>query len=287
MIGLALGSCFAVGVALLIFGGRSGVSTARAWRLPDLGLRGLVDTAGVGWSPAAVVLACVLAGLAAASVAAALSGLPILVLVSGCAGAWAPIAWLRSRTSQRARDRERAWPDALRQLADALEAGLAFAAAAQLVGESGPRPLRHDWRAFTARLRASGIAAAIDGLGERGERTADTVALLLRAGLVELPTGGLAPALRELAGVLSERYEARERARTRTANLQTEAAVLALSPIVLLMIVGLSSAAYLDAYRTAEGTAVASVAGVGIFACWLAMRRIGRVAEPRSSRGRR
>lgn len=114
------------------------------------------------------------------------------------------------RREQRGRERERAWPDALRQLADALEAGLAFPAAVRLVGEAGPTPLRADWIAFQARTRASGLATAIDGLTERNERTAETVALLLRAGLLDLPAGGMAPALRELAGVLSERFEARE-----------------------------------------------------------------------------
>ena len=54
----------------------------------------------------------------------------------------------------------------------------------------------------------------------------------------------------ELAGVLSERLEAREKARSRASTLRLEAAILALSPILLLLLVGLASPAYLDAYRT-------------------------------------
>jgi Flp pilus assembly protein TadB len=135
-------------------------------------------------------------------------------------------------------------------------------------------------------LRAGGLAAAIDGLVETAERTADTVALLLRAGLLELPAGGLAPVLRELASVLSERLEAREKARSRASTLQLEAAILALSPIVLLLLVGLASPAYLDAYRTPAGTLVGAVGGLLIFGCYLLMRQLGRVPEPRRTGGR-
>ncbi len=62
--------------------------------------------------------------------------------------------------------------------------------------------------------------------------------------------------------------------------------MLALSPILLLFIVGAASPIYLDAYRTPTGTLVAATGGLVIFACWLAMRRLGRVPEPRRSGGR-
>ncbi len=207
------------------------------------------------------------------------------VVIAGVLGAVvAPVAWLRSRRESQRRERERAWPAVLGQLADALEAGLAFPAAVALVADSGPMALRGDFSAFRARLRGSDLASALDGLRRPGERTTDSVALLLRAALLELPTGGLAPVLRELAGVLSERLEARERARTRTASLGLEAAILALSPIVILLLIGVSSPGFLAAYRTTAGTFVSLLCGGLIFGCYLLMRRLGRVPEPRSTR---
>jgi len=110
---------------------------------------------------------------------------------------------------------------------------------------------------------------------------------LLRAGLLELPMGGLAPVLRALAEVLSERFEAREKARSRASTLQLEAGVLALSPIALLLLVGAASPGYLDAYRTAGGTVVAAIGALLIFGCYLLMRRLGRVPEPRRTGARR
>lgn len=288
MIGLVLTLAFAAGIALLLFGQARPASGRAPSRLRvDRRLRDLLSDAGIEQTPAALVGACALAGVVACSIAVVIAPLPVLVLATALAGAWAPIAWLRIRRATRLRERERAWPDALHQIADALEAGLAFLAAVQLAADAGPVLLRPDWRAFVARSRASGLEAAIDGLADRRERTAETVALLLRAGLLELPAGGLAPALRELAGVLGQRFEARERARSRASSLQTEAAVLALSPIVLLLIVGLSSPLYLDAYRTPGGTLVVVVAAVLIFGCWLAMRQLGRIPEPRRTEARR
>ena len=142
-----------------------------------------------------------------------------------------------------------------------LEAGIAFPAAVALVAETGPAALRGDLARFHARLRGGGLVSAVDGLTEQGERTADTVAHPARS-LLELPAGGLAPVLRDLAGVLSERLEAREKARSRASSLQLEAAILALSPIVLLLLVGTASPAYLEAYRTPAGTLVGAIGGL-------------------------
>jgi tight adherence protein B len=280
--GAALALCFALGVGLLVLGltrDPQSIDVGRSWKRLHLG--DLVVT-----SMRVLALAGVLALLGGLVVWSLLS-VPILALAGAAAGGYAPLAWERRGRERARRERERGWPAALAQLADALEAGIAFPAAVSLVSETGPAELRKVFSRFQARLRATGLESALDGLAEVGERTADTVALLLRAGLLELPAGRLAPLLRELSEVLAERFEAREKARSRASSLQVEAAVLALSPIVLLLLVGSASPEYLAAYRTPAGTAVAAVGGVFIFGCYLLMRRLGRVPEPRRSGGRR
>jgi tight adherence protein B len=272
---------FAAGVALLWLG----LVTKPALRVPRWA--GRLGRAEAGVSGPGFVAGVVAAAAVAGMVGWWLSGVPILALVGAAAGGYAPLAWLGRRRGGTRRERERAWPATLAQLADALEAGLAFPAAITLVAQAGPAPLRADLKVFHTRLRAGGLAQAIEGLRTTGERTADTVALLLQAGLLELPAGRLAPVLRELATVLSERFEAREKARTRAASLQVEAGILAVSPVALLLLVGAASPGYLDAYRTPAGTLVAALAGVLIFGCYLLMRRLGRVPEPhRTVRGR-
>ncbi len=280
MTGFVLGLVFAAGVALLWAGAVEGVQPRpRSLRLGVFAHRGDLPL-----RPPVFLCAVVVAAGVAALVAWSLVEVPVLALAAAIGGSYLVVAWAARWRDGRVRERERAWPAALAQLADALEAGIAFPAAVALVAERGPVALRGDLAGFHARLRAAGLGAAIEGLAERGERTADTVALLLRAAVLELPSGGLAPVLRELSGVLSERLEAREKARSRASTLQLEAAILAVSPILLFLLVGLSSPGYLDAYRTPAGTLVGAVGGLVIFGCYLLMLRLGRVPEPRRTR---
>jgi tight adherence protein B len=281
--GFLLGLVFAAGVALLWVGAVCGVEIGLG--VGRFGV--LVRQSELPLSPPLFLIVLFASGALAAVLVWSLVDVPVLALAGFIGGAYAPVAWAARRRERRLRERERAWPAALAQVADALEAGIAFPAAVALVAESGPPAVRGDLARFHARLRAGGLRTAIDGLTETRERTADTVALLLRAGLLELPTGGLAPVLRELASVLSERLEAREKARSRASTLQLEAAILALSPIVLLLLVGLASPDYLEAYRTPAGTLVGAIGGLLIFGCYLLMRQLGRVPEPRRTAGGR
>jgi len=284
VIGVLLAFCFAAGVGLLVVGL---AREPKPLEIGSLSKRLVARREPLPLAPAPLGALSAVLALIGALLVWSLVGVPVLALAGAVAGAYAPLALAR-RAGQRAwHERERAWPAALAQLADALEAGIAFPAAVTLLGEAGPPPLRSVFTSFQARLRAAGLEAALDGLARAGERTSDTVALLLRAGLLELPAGRLAPLLRELSEVLGERFEAREKARTRASSLQVEAAVLALSPIVLLLLLGAAAPGYLNAYRTAAGTIVATVGGALIFGCYLLMRRLGRVPEPRRTRTQR
>jgi tight adherence protein B len=275
--GLLLALCAAAGVGLVWLGAVVGVRPEmRTGRVSSM-----LAEASLPVRPVVFVAVCAALGVVFGLLASALIGVPVLALAAGAGAAMAPVSWARRRQERNRRERERAWPAVLAQLADALEAGIAFPAAVALAAQSGPTALRGDLTAFIARLRSGGMSAALDGLASAQERTADTVVLLLRAGLVDLPAGGLAPVLRELAGVLAERFEAREKARSRASSLQAEAAILALSPIVLLLLVGVASPTYLDAYKTPAGTAVGALGGAMIYGCYVMMRRLGRVPEPR------
>ena len=269
--------CLLAGLALLITGlTRKNETSGRPSRFALWWRR--VERQGV--LSARFLSAVVALSLVGFAIGWALAGIPVLAMLGAFVGGYGPFVWMRRRGQQDARGRERSWPAALAQLADALEAGLAFPAAVALLGEAGPIPLRSEFSRLHTRLRSDGLAAALDQLAAAPERTAGTVALLLRAGLVELPAGGLAPMLRDLSVMLSDRFEAREKARTKASSLQLEAAILALSPIVLLLLVGAASPAYLAAYKTAAGTAVAVAGGIAIFACYLLMRHLGRIPEP-------
>lgn len=274
--GLLLAVCFASGVGLLWFGLLYDV------RLPDptRRLQVLLDAADARLDPRLFALVCLASGALAGLIVVAILEVPVLGIAAGLGGAWAPIARLRARRERTARERERAWPAVISQLADSLEAGLAFPAAVGLAARSGPSALRGELALFHTRLRTSGVVAALDGLSATGDRTSDTIVLLLRAGLVDLPSGRLAPELRKLARLSGERFEAAEKARSRTQILRAQAAVFALGPPGLLLAVSALQPKYLDVYKTLAGTLVGAFVGLVIVACYVMMRRLGRVPEP-------
>ena len=140
--------------------------------------------------------------------------------------------------------------------------------------------LRAQFAAFYQDVRDGDLEQALDKLAAAPERAAGTAAALLRAAFVEVPTGRVSPLLRELAQVLRERWETRERARSRGLSLRREATVLALSPLAFLLLIGWSSPGYLDAYRSAGGTIVSLVGAAVIGGCYLAMLHLGRIPEP-------
>jgi tight adherence protein B len=280
MIGFLFALVFATGVGMVWFGAVVGVQVPAGHWAGSARLRKLLADAGLAISPRVFLAGVAGCGVMVGFLAWLIVGVPAVVVAGVLGGSMAPVGWARSRREQRQRERERAWPAVLSQLADALEAGLAWPAAVALVARSGPVALRPTWTAFATRLRGTDLDMALAGLRDTGERTADSVALLLQAALVELPTGGLAPMLRELSTVLSERLEAREKARSRASTMHVEAAVLALSPIAILLLIGAASPGYLDAYRGLGGTIVLLLGGGLIFGCYLLMRRLGKVPEP-------
>jgi Flp pilus assembly protein TadB len=133
-------------------------------------------------------------------------------------------------------------------------------------------------------VREGDLERGLDELARAPERAAASTAAILRAAFLDLPTGGVAPLLRDTARVLRVRWETSERARSRALSLAREASILAVSPLAFLLLIGASSPGYLDAYRTAGGTAVSVVGGIVIVACYVAMRRLGRVPEPGGKR---
>jgi len=278
MTGLSLAACFASGVALLL-------ARQRSLPLPRLRARlsAQLQAAGLPGRWLSLLAVTAAAAVALAACVWAFTRLPLLAFLAGAAGGYGPFAVLRARAERRRREREQAWPAALNQFADALEAGIAFPAALALAARSGPAPLRRELAQLHLRSHTSGLAAALEGLRAGGGGAA-RLAALLHGGLLELGGGALAPLLRQLAGTLAAGEHSREKARSRAASLRLEALVLALSPAGFLLLIGAVSPGYLAAYRSTGGTLVSALAAAAITGCYQAMRRLGRLPNP--DRGR-
>ena len=232
--------------------------------------------ATAGRALAGAALALLLAGLSWLALA-----LPVVSLLAAAAGLAAPFVRDRRRRARERREADRAWAAALDQLADGLEAGLALAAAASAVAQAGPAALRHRFVLFVEGARRGELDEAIHALAEAPGSSAAPVAALLRAALSRAP--GRAASRRSCASSPRSRVtasSAAEQARGRTLALQREATLLAASPLCFLALIGWSSPGYLDAYRSAAGTAVSLAAAAVIAACYLAMLRLGRITTP-------
>jgi Flp pilus assembly protein TadB len=275
--GFLFAVCFASGVGLLFFGLLYDV------HLPDptSRLRALLDAAGVSLDARLFLLLCAAAGTVAGLLVFTVLEVPVLGIAAGLGCAWVPIARCRASCERAERERERAWPAVISQLADSLEAGLAFPSAVALAAQAGPSALRDELALFHTRLRTSGIDAALDGLDTASERMSDTVVRLLQAGLVDVPSGRVAPEFRKLARLAGERFDAAEKGRSRREILRVQAAVFTFAPPGLLLAVSALQPKYLDAYKTFAGTLVGIFVGLVIVACYVMMRRLGRVSEPR------
>jgi tight adherence protein B len=272
---------FAAGVGLVWFGALTDLPGQAARRL----------RAATGAAASELALRVGLPALVLAPVLGLITwdllGVPALALLAAAGGAYVPVVVRRSRAERGRREREQGWPAALEQLADGLEAGLAFPAAVLFVAESGPSSLRGEFAEFYRSIREGELETGLNDLARAPERAAASAAAILRAAFVDLPTGGVAPVLRELARVLRDRWEARERARSRALSLHREAAILAVSPLVFVLLIGASSPGYLSAYRSAAGTLVSLIGALVIVGCYLAMRRLGRIPEPGGRRNKR
>lgn len=271
---------FAAGVGLVWFGALTDLPerAARLRRVAGAATADIVLRVGLPALALAVLLGLVVWYLV---------GVPVLALLGALGGGYAPVVVRKKRAARRRRERERAWPAALDQLADGLEAGLAFPAAAMFVAQAGPSALRRDFGRFYRSTREGDLERGLEELARAPERAAASAAAILRAAFVDVPTGGVAPVLRDLARVVRERWEIRERADSRALSLRREAAILAVSPLAFVLLIGASSPGYLDAYRTAVGTAVSAIGGLVIVGCYLAMRRLGRMPEPGGKRNAR
>jgi tight adherence protein B len=269
---------FGVGVGIVWFGALTDLPQRTVGRL-----RGAAGAAASELAVRVGMPALVLASVGGLIVWS-LFGVPALALLAAGAGTYAPVVLRRSRAERRRREREQGWPAALDQLADGLEAGLAFPAAAGFVAESGPSSLRRDFARFYRSVREGELESGLEELARAPERAAASAAAILRAAFVDVPTGGAAPVLRELARVLRERWETRERARSRALSLRREAAILAVSPLAFVLLIGATSPGYLNAYRSSSGTLVSVIGALVILGCYLAMRRLGRVPEPGGKR---
>ncbi|MFJ6430253.1 MULTISPECIES: type II secretion system F family protein [Microbacterium] len=242
----------------------------------------LIEEAGFDrLSRRALLVTITAAGLIAASVAWLLTGISVLALLAGVAGAVAPIVLLRGRRARLRRLRRQLWPDVCDLLIAAIRVGLSLPDAVASLAESAPKTLRPAFVVFARDLRASGrFETSLDRLKSTladpiGDRIAETLRMARQVGGTELIS-----VLRALSSSVRADAALRGEVEARQSWIRGAAVLGAIAPWVImgLLVLRPEGAA---AYGTPEGMLVICLGAAVSVVAFHIMVRIGRLPEPR------
>jgi tight adherence protein B len=238
-----------------------------------------LTASGSSAAPAQFVAACGATGAAVAAVVVLVIGSTTVALVGLAAGAYSPVAYYRTRRRAVRRARQQCWPEAIELLAGAVRGGDTLPAAAALVAERGPAPLRGGFRALVADHRVSGdFAGALARLGASlADPTADRVVVTLT---IAHRVGGreLGRVLRTLGAFLREDLAVRREIEARQSWTLVAARVAAAAPwLVLLLVASRPQGAH--AYDSVAGLVVLAGGALATVVGYRLMVALGRLPE--------
>ncbi|GAA1209163.1 type II secretion protein F [Microbacterium maritypicum] len=242
----------------------------------------LIEEAGFdGLSRRVFLTVIIAAGLVAASVVWLLTGIAVLSVLAGLAGAAAPIMLLRGRRTRLRRSRRQLWPDVCDLLIASIRVGLSLPDAVASLAESAPKMLRPAFIVFARDLRASGrFESSLDRLKSTladpiGDRIAETLRMARQVGGTELIS-----VLRALSSSVRADAALRGEVEARQSWIRGAAVLGAVAPWVILGLLVLRPEGA-AAYGTPEGVIVICLGAAVSVVAFHVMVRIGRLPEPR------
>jgi tight adherence protein B len=191
-----------------------------------------------------LILSLVLA-LVAALLGWSLTRLPYCALLAAVGGFMLPyMKVMRDRGTRLAKFEEQL-PDALDVVKRALKAGHPFSQALKLVAEDMEDPVAREFDLVFSEVNYGGdIRSALLGLMERVPSV--SVIAMVTAVLVQKESGGnLAETFERITGVIRGRFKLYRRVRTLSAEGRLSAWILALVPLVLVVVISLTTPDYL------------------------------------------
>lgn len=253
------------------------VTTTRQGRLVRL-----IEEAGMdGVSQRGFLAIVVATGLMTASGVWLLTGIAVLSVLAGLAGAAAPIVFLRGRRMRLRRLRRQLWPDVCDLLTASIRVGLSLPDAVAGLAESAPKMLRPAFIVFARDLRASGrFETSLDRLKTTlsdpvGDRIAETLRMARQVGGTELIS-----VLRALSSSVRADAALRGEVEARQSWIRGAAVLGAVAPWVILGLLVLRPEGA-TAYGTPEGVLVICLGAAVSVVAFHIMVRIGRLPEPR------
>ena len=178
----------------------------------------LLQQAGSRMTPGTLALACAVSGLALAIAVSFVAPMFLARVAAGLFGAAAPVVLLFRRRTQRLRQFEEQFPDALDLLSRAVRAGHAFQAAMGMVASELPSPVGPEFKK-TFEQQNFGLPLR-DAMNELADRVPLLdVRFFITAVAIQRESGGnLAEILDNLAHVVRERFKIQRQVRVHTAH---------------------------------------------------------------------
>jgi tight adherence protein B len=196
-------------------------------------LRKILDQANLTWSPGRL-LAMSLGGFVAPSyVAYAYSGMILVALGAGLAGALIPFGMVMFKRGRRFSKFEEGLPDALDLMVSGLRAGHSLNAAMGLVGREQPDPVGGEFKmCFEEQNYGLELKSAVENLVTRVPL--QDLRIVATAIMIQKESGGnLAEVLDKTSYVIRERFRLKRQIQTHTAQGRLTGLILSLLPVVL------------------------------------------------------
>lgn len=215
----------------------------RVPRLADLNL--LLEQSRSSWSVGTFLLLTFGLALGTGTMMALL-GLGLLGGLGGAAvGAVIPYLILARRRAKRLHAFEEGFPEAIDLLARSARAGHAFQTGLREVADESPEPIREEFRqVFEEQKFGLPLAESLLGLADRVDLV--DVRMFVTSVLIQKETGGnLAENMDNLAHIIRERFRFKRQIKVHTAHGRMTGAVLAVTPLVMLVLLYLVSPDYM------------------------------------------
>ena len=233
--------------------------------------------AGVHATAGQLASVCIGAGLAVLAAGVFLTGTLVVAVLPAAAVSVAPIVYYSAQRRRRLAERVAAWPDALRAVVSALEAGMSLHQALAGLATGGPAALRSSFGRYAALTPAIGSRAALERIRtEMAEPVTDSVIEILQHA-TRIGASTAVGILRDLADDVTADLQTIERIDTLSLEQRLSARAVFVLPYLTLVVLCLRAGPFRDFYRSTAGLIVATVGGV-LSAAGITI--IGRLATP-------
>lgn len=236
-----------------------------------------LNQAGLPMTPAQFWLTSIGGGLVTFVILWAVTGTVVIALGPAVAVGFLPRGYFGVVRRKKARERQEAWPDALRTIAAGISASQSLHQSVKNLATGGPLPLRPVFARYAALAATLDQRAALEAIKEE---LADPISDRVIEVLVVATEAGPAVVLdilRDLADATTADLQLLERLATQQTEQRLNARAVLVLPFLLLIFLAGSNHDFQSFYRTPLGVVVIVIGTGMLFVGMTIVARLGRI----------